>query len=158
MATPIRMKQKKMNKIHLDQSGAQVISVVAAASDAASKGVSAQPANPLTPQETAGVPAVTATAMTGEAGTGKTLQAPAVVASSAGVVEAEVPAEAVEPSVKVDQKDTTQEAPTPAGLGQMPGAAPKPTAEAAKDPNAQKETTTPEQPNLGTPKVVGETE
>lgn len=73
MLTPIRMKKKMMNKIHLDASGQMAISAIPAASDAASKGVSAQLPNPLTPQETVGLPngvSVSEQPMTSEQSTG----------------------------------------------------------------------------------------
>lgn len=52
----LRMKNKMLSKVHLDPSGNMVISGLKAASDAASKGISAQPAGPLTMEENAGNP------------------------------------------------------------------------------------------------------
>lgn len=69
----IRMKNKMLSKVHLDSGGQMVISAVKAASDAASKGISAQPAGPLTEVENKGNPGVPPsqlTAKTSEPGTG----------------------------------------------------------------------------------------
>lgn len=53
---PIRMKNKMLTKIHLDTSGQLALTPVKAASDLASKGISAQPASLLTEMENAGNP------------------------------------------------------------------------------------------------------
>jgi len=50
----IRMKNKTLSKIHLDRSGQMVIKAVPATSDSPSKGVSAQPGNPLSEIENKG--------------------------------------------------------------------------------------------------------
>lgn len=104
MATPMRMKDKKMNKVHLGASGAMEISTIKAELSSASNGTAAQPANPMTPAET---------------------------------------------------KATNPNPAPPAALGEAQ-AAPV-TIEEAKDPNAQKETTT-VAPNTGSGTIVGETE
>ncbi len=56
MKTPIRMKNKLTSKIHLDTSGNMVMTSTQAASDAPSKGISAQPAGPMTEEENTGLP------------------------------------------------------------------------------------------------------
>lgn len=185
MATPIRMKKKSLNKIRLDQSGQMVIDVVPAASDAASKGTSAQPAGPLTAQETKGLPggvSVSEAASTNEPGTGAPLERvapealPSEQATSAGSMTAEVlPSPSAEAAngatpatddgitgtdggpLEESQVTSTKEevAPSTAALGEAAPAAP--TMEAAKDPNAQKEATN-VQPNTGAGTVVGMTE
>ena len=158
MATPIRMKSKLMNKIHLDASGSMVIDVVQAASDAASKGVSAQPETSETALETQGLPggaSVTEAAATDEQGTGAPLERvapellPVQLATNQGSFEAA-------PALLEDEAEKAQdeEAPVPAGLGDGEPAAPL--LVEAKDPNAQKETTV--APDLTSGKLVGQTE
>lgn len=56
MATPMRMKDKPMNKIHLGGSGSMVIDVVQADAASASNGSAAQPVNPLSNLEKVGLP------------------------------------------------------------------------------------------------------
>lgn len=160
MATPIRMKKKAMNKIHLGPDGAQVTTVVQASSDAASKGASAQPATLLTPQETTGLPGGTSVKeapKSDEESTGNTLQGPALEATTAGAVEAmeEPTTELPESPPAPAAGDTTGDPAPPPALGDPAPAAP--TMEAAKDPNAQKEATT-VAPNTGAGTIVGETE
>lgn len=52
----MRMKNKMLSKVHLDSGGAMAITGTKATSDAASKGISAQPAGPLTEAENKGNP------------------------------------------------------------------------------------------------------
>lgn len=73
MKTPIRMKQKSVTKVHLGMSGKMEMSAKPVSSDAASKGISAQPANPLTEAENKGNPGPAPsqkTSNTSEQGTG----------------------------------------------------------------------------------------
>jgi len=169
MPTPIRMKKKLMNKIHLDINGQQVISVIPAASDAPSKGISAQPPNILTPQETTGLPggvSIKEPLKGEEVGTGAPTErvapeaAPTVEATSLGAVE--LPAEMAEETVseatpslvpeaqstEASASEDTSTSAEPLGLAVLP----------ALDPNGQKAATLPEQANTGEGKVVGETE
>lgn len=77
MATPIRMKKKDVTRIHLDTSGNMAMKPTPVSSDAASKGASAQPAGPMTAQETTGLPggkSIHETPTQSEEGTGKVLQ------------------------------------------------------------------------------------
>lgn len=74
---PIRMKNKMLSKVHLDSSGNMVISAVKAASDLASKGISAQPAGPMTEAENAGNPNPPPSQSTSLAGTEPSTGAPA---------------------------------------------------------------------------------
>lgn len=150
MATPIRMKNKSMNRIHLGPSGAMEILVVKAASDAPSKGASAQPAGPLTTQESTGLTSGPKTPLGTEEGTGNTLQGPTLIATSVG------PMATMEQDMTegLGEKQVTESAPIPSALGETVPVAP--TIEDAKDPNAQKEATV-VAPNTGAGKIVGET-
>jgi len=154
MATPMRIKDKKMNKIHLGPSGAMTISTVPAATDAASKASTAQPTNPLSAQEQKGTAAGPQAAATGEATTGSTLQGPELMPTSAGPMEAPEMAETEGPG---EETETTLAVATlPPALGEV-APAPMLSQAPAKDPNAQKEATT-VAPNTGSGTIVGETQ
>lgn len=56
MKVPIRMKNKQVSKIYLNPTGQMAIEGVKSTSDSASKGISAQPAGPLTELENKGNP------------------------------------------------------------------------------------------------------
>jgi len=56
MKTPIRMKNKQVSKIYLNSSGQLAMEGKKSTSDSASKGISAQPAGPLTEAENKGNP------------------------------------------------------------------------------------------------------
>lgn len=94
--TTIRMKNKTLSKIHLDAKGQMVVSPVQAASDLASKGISAQPEGPLTEEANLGNPGTpphTSSSLAGtEVGTG-------------------APAERVDPSPKEELPDVAPEEP-----------------------------------------------
>lgn len=53
--TTMRMKNKVLSKFHLNGSGAMVLSTQPAASDLVSKGITAQPAGPMTAEENVGL-------------------------------------------------------------------------------------------------------
>lgn len=111
----LRMKNKKMSKIHLDSSGQMAITAVQAASDLASKGISAQPANPLTVEENKGNPGPLPSERTSLAGT---------EVSTGG------PAERVAPET-VPEADKQ---PAPKDLEQSPAKDSLPVAEATPEP------------------------
>lgn len=147
MSIPMRMKKKLMNKMPFTLSGSKLtedtltIDVVAAASDAASKGVSAQPT-------------LQSGAATAEQGTGEPLERvnPAQAQAEAqaevvSLVQAET-VEAVE-ATEVVRTEPKADEPTEAKLVV--------TTEGMKDPNAQKEATT-VAPNTGPGTVVAMTE
>lgn len=69
----IRMKNKQLTKMALGSNGSFKLTGFKAQSDLVSKGITAQPANPLTAEENVGLhsppPSQTSTANAGEAGT-----------------------------------------------------------------------------------------